>query len=67
MLFTVSAPSVPAATSLTLSVVASATRVAGGIVARIALYLLVCWCSAHYLPEVCAEETSELLKKLNGQ
>ena len=67
MLSAVSAPSVLAATSSTSSAVTFVAGVVGGIVAGIVLYLLVYRYSARHLPEVRAEEASELLKKLGQQ
>ena len=67
MLSTVSAPSVLAAGSSTSSAVTFVAGVVGGIVAGIVLYLLVYRYSARHLPEVRAEEASELLKKLGQQ
>ena len=67
MLSPVSAPSVLAAGSSTSSAVTFVAGVVGGIVAGIVLYLLVYRYSARHLPEVRAEEASELLKKLSGQ
>ena len=67
MLSTVSAPSVLAAVSSTSSAVTFVAGVVGGIVAGIVLYLLVYRYSARHLPEVRAEEASELLKKLGQQ
>ena len=67
MLSAVSAPSALAATSSTSSAVTFVAGVVGGIVAGIVLYLLVYRYSARHLPEVRAEEASELLKKLGGQ
>ena len=64
MLSAVSAPSVLAATSSTSPAVTFVAGVVGGIVAGIALYLLVYRYSARHLPEVRAEEAPELLKKL---
>ena len=64
MLSAVSAPSALAATSSTSSAVTFVAGVVGGIVAGIVLYLLVYRYSARHLPEVRAEEASELLKKL---
>ena len=62
MLSAVSAPSVLAATSSTSPAVTFVAGVVGGIVAGIVLYLLVYRYSARHLPEVRAEEASELLK-----
>ena len=67
MLSAVSAPSVLAATSSTSPAVTFVAGVVGGIVAGIVLYLLVYRYSARHLPEVRAEEASELLKKLGQQ
>ena len=67
MLSAVSAPSVLAATSSTSSAVTFLAGVVGGIVAGIVLYLRVYRYSARHLPEVRAEEASELLKKLGQQ
>ena len=67
MLSAVSAPSVLAATSSTSSAGTFLAGVVGGIVAGIVLYLLVYRYSARHLPEVRAEEASELLKKLGQQ
>ena len=67
MLSAVSAPSALAATSSTSSAVTFVAGVVGGIVAGIVLYLLVYRYSARHLPEVRAEEASELLKKLGEQ
>ena len=67
MLSTVSAPSVLAAGSSTSSAVTFVAGVVGGVVAGIVLYLLVHRYSARHLPEVRAEETPELVKKLGGQ
>ncbi len=67
MLSAVSAPSALAATSSTSSAVTFVAGVVGGIVAGIVLYLLVYRYSARHLPEVRAEEASELLKKLGQQ
>ena len=67
MLSAVSAPSALAATSSTSSAVTFVAGVVGGIVAGIVLYLLVYRYSARHLPEVRAEEASELLKKLGGR
>ena len=67
MLSAVSAPSVLATASSTSSAVSFVAGVVGGIVAGIVLYLLVYRYSARHLPEVRAEEASELLKKLGQQ
>ena len=67
MLSAVSAPSVLAATSSTSPAVTFVAGVVGGIVAGIVLYLLVYRYSARHLPEVRAEEASELLRKLGQQ
>ena len=67
MLSAVSAPSALAATSSTSPAVTFVAGVVGGIVAGIVLYLLVYRYSARHLPEVRAEEASELLKKLGQQ
>ena len=67
MLSAVSAPSALAATSSTSSAVTFVAGGVGGIVAGIVLYLLVYRYSARHLPEVRAEEASELLKKLGQQ
>ena len=67
MLSAVSASSVLAAVSQASPGVAFIAGVVGGLAVGIVLYLLVYRYSARRLPEVRAEEASELLKKLSGQ
>ena len=67
MLSAVSASSVLAAVSQASPGVAFIAGVVGGLAVGIVLYLLVYRYSARHLPEVRAEEASELLKKLSGQ
>ena len=67
MLSAVSASSVLAAVSQASPGVTFIAGVVGGLAVGIVLYLLVYRYSARHLPEVRAEEASELLKKLSGQ
>ena len=67
MLSAVSASSVLAAVSQASPGVAFIAGVVGGLAVGIVLYLLVYRYSARHLPEVRAEEASELLKKLGQQ
>lgn len=67
MLSAVFAPTVLTAASSASSGVTFVAGVVGGLVAGIVLYLLVHRYSARHLPEVRAEETPELVKKLGGQ
>ena len=67
MLSAVFAPTVLTAASSASSGVTFVAGVVGGLVAGIVLYLLAHRYSARHLPEVRAEETPELVKKLGGQ